>query len=180
MEGEWGWGKRREGKEGDKGESLTWRQTAFQEPAANHRHTHTHAKYRHWKWHRSPFGDFPSSKIRLDICPPPLLPASNRRRFPDKNSWRKYSNTLLFCRECLLTAMDLRGYSGVRSSTNHLLPKSESGTRGQASVYHRLSAGWKRNTTALLFIFLCWQLKISWSVCSDPVHKEPSCSDPLL
>lgn len=42
----WGKGERGEKEEGDKRESLTWRQTAFQYPTANH--TDTHTKYRHY------------------------------------------------------------------------------------------------------------------------------------
>lgn len=40
------WGKGEEEKEGDKRESLTWRQTAFQYLTANH--TDIHTKYRHY------------------------------------------------------------------------------------------------------------------------------------
>lgn len=38
---------------------------------------HSHKISTLCKWHRSTFGDFPSSEIRWDICPPPPLPGSS-------------------------------------------------------------------------------------------------------
>ena len=103
-----GEGEDERGEEGDEEEILTWRQTAFQDLTTNHRDKHT--KYRHCKCLTSPFGDFPSSKIRLDICPPGLLPGSNTEADSQIKIARGTIQTVLpFCRECLLTVLDLRG-----------------------------------------------------------------------
>lgn len=73
-------------------------------------HRHSHKISTLCKWHRSPFGDFPSSEIRLDICPPPPLPGSSTEADSQIKIARGTIQTLLpFCRECLLTALDLRG-----------------------------------------------------------------------
>lgn len=57
------------------------------------------------KWHTSPFGDFPSSRIRRDICPPPPLPGSGTAADSQIKIARGTIQTLRpFCRECLLTA----------------------------------------------------------------------------
>lgn len=91
-------------------ESFTWRQAAFQYPTADHTNARTRTIDTMQKWHRSPFGDFPSSEIRLDICPPPRLSGSSTEADSQIKIARGTIQTLLpFCRECLLTALDLRG-----------------------------------------------------------------------
>lgn len=92
-------------EEGDKRQSLAWRQAAFQYHPTSH--TDAHTKSTLCKWYRSTFGDFPSPKIRVDICPPPpTTPFQHRGRFPDKNSRRNYSNSAAFL---LGVSADLRG-----------------------------------------------------------------------
>lgn len=82
---------------GDKTESLTRRQTAFQCLAAALQVLTPCGQ------HRSTFGDFPSSQIRLDIYPPPLLPGSSAKADSQIKIARGTIQTLLpFCWECLL------------------------------------------------------------------------------
>lgn len=81
----------------DKTESLTRRQTAFQCLAAALQVLTPCGQ------HRSTFGDFPSSQIRLDIYPPPLLPGSSAKADSQIKIARGTIQTLLpFCWECLL------------------------------------------------------------------------------
>lgn len=89
-------------EEGDKRQSLAWRQAAFQYHPANH--TDAHTKSTLCKWYRSTFGDFPSPKIRVDICPPPPQPPSNTEADSQIKIAGGTIQTLLpFCWECLLT-----------------------------------------------------------------------------
>lgn len=92
-------------EEGDKRQSLAWRQAAFQyHPASD---TDALTKSPPCKWFRRTSGDFPSPKIRADICPPPpTTHVQHRGRFPDKNSRRNYSNSAAFL---LGVSADLRG-----------------------------------------------------------------------
>lgn len=99
-----GKGGRDKGKRGggDKRQSLAWRQAAFQYHPASY--TDAHTKSTPCKWYRSTSGDFPSPKIRADICPPPPQPTSNTEADSQIKIARGTIQTLLpFCWECLLT-----------------------------------------------------------------------------
>lgn len=114
----WGEGKERRARKGEEGmgegsearRGGGWQERKFnlapdsilkpdsQPQWKKHTHTlHTPKTYRRCEWHRSPFGDFPSSKIRFRYLPSTPTPwVQHRGRFPDKNSQRNYSNTAAF------------------------------------------------------------------------------------
>lgn len=101
-EGGMGEGIKGKEEEGDKRQSLAWRQAAFQYHPASY--TDAHTKSTPCKWYRSTFGDFPSPKIRVDICPPPPQPTSNTEADSQIKIAGGTIQTLLpFCWECLLT-----------------------------------------------------------------------------
>lgn len=87
-----------------------WQERKFNLAPDGQPHRHSHKISTLCEWHRSPFGDFPSSQIRLDICPPPPLPGPCTEADSQIKIARGTIQTLLpFCWECLLTALDLRG-----------------------------------------------------------------------